>query len=556
VISVVDDRLSVNFERFGLEEYDVFLKTKTLPETAVEYDDVKETYRVTAPARFAGHFGLQAPAPRKPWLPLPQSMHDYQADLLRVALEAKRFAHWWDCGLGKCFEGLEWCRQVAHVTGGRVLVLTLKNLISDVLEQAEKFYGDGGTRGRGDAGKLRLLVLRTRADLISFCKGPRDGAIGITNFEKFVDQSELKNSGMIRELSLLAGLWCDESSILKAGGGVIKWNLMKSARGIEYKLSTTATPAPNDLMEYASQAGFLEKIKTEQDVLWTYFQRDKAGKWTVKPWAIEAFYRFMASWSVYLRNPARYGYADNLKSIPAPVFHTHQVPVTVDQLRRAEQIEGETRGRGDAGTLASERKALGIVGRGKLAQLARGFIYETSPSVPPLRGEGRTARRVLSRKPGVVARLAERERAAGRQVLLWTEFDEESAILSELLPDFEVLTGSIAEKERKPIIDRFKRGDCGGLITRAELLGFGQNFQNCTAQIVSGLTDSYEELYQMIRRSYRYGQSAVVHIHVPYVPELEGAIYDNVMRKAANFEADTEQQEKYYVAAMKELRAA
>ena len=67
----------------------------------------------------------------------------------------------------------------------------------------------------------------------------------------------------------LAGLVLDESSILKSGGGTIKWNLIHSAKGIEYKLSCTATPAPNDVMEYASQAGFLEKIRSEGQVLWT-----------------------------------------------------------------------------------------------------------------------------------------------------------------------------------------------------------------------------------------------------------------------------------------------
>jgi len=73
--------------------------------------------------------------------------------------------------------------------------------------------------------------------------------------------------GVLDELRHCAGLVADESSILKSGGWVIKWNLISPRRGIEYKLSCTATPAPNETMEYASQASFLEKLRTEQDIL-------------------------------------------------------------------------------------------------------------------------------------------------------------------------------------------------------------------------------------------------------------------------------------------------
>src|SRR3990167_11402603 len=120
------------------------------------------------------------------------------------------------------------------------------------------------------------------------------------------------------EMRRLSGVAFDESSRLKGGGGVIKWHLIRSCRGIEYKLSATATPAPNDTMEYASQASFLEKLRNEGEILWTYFSRDKYGTWSVKPHAREAFYRFMASWSIYLRDPKDYGFNDILATLPPP----------------------------------------------------------------------------------------------------------------------------------------------------------------------------------------------------------------------------------------------
>lgn len=45
-----------------------------------------------------------------------------------------------------------------------------------------------------------------------------------------------------------------------------------------------------------------------------------------------------------------------------------------------------------------------------------------------------------------------------------------------------------------------------------------------------GLSDSYEQYYQSIRRCYRYGQTRVVHAHI-VLSELEQQIAVNVARK-------------------------
>jgi hypothetical protein len=54
------DRLAIRFERFGLPEYELFLKAKRLPESAIEVSD-ELNYRLTAPARFAPLLGLPLP---------------------------------------------------------------------------------------------------------------------------------------------------------------------------------------------------------------------------------------------------------------------------------------------------------------------------------------------------------------------------------------------------------------------------------------------------------------------------------------------------------------
>lgn len=58
----------------------------------------------------------------------------------------------------------------------------------------------------------------------------------------------------------------------------------------------------------------------------------------------------------------------------------------------------------------------------------------------------------------------------------------------------------------------------------------GMNWQHCARMAFVGLSDSYEQYYQAIRRCYRYGQQRVVRAHV-IVSELESQIAANVARK-------------------------
>jgi superfamily II DNA or RNA helicase len=117
----------------------------------------------------------------------------------------------------------------------------------------------------------------------------------------------------------------------------------------------------------------------------------------------------------------------------------------------------------------------------------------------------------------------------------------------------DVLSGETPEGERLRIIELFRHGNLPCLISKASLLGFGLNFQKCGSMIFSGWDDSYERFYQAIRRAYRYGQTQALRVHIPFVPELEGMILENILRKKENFERDAELQERYYREALEGL---
>jgi SNF2 family DNA or RNA helicase len=192
----------------------------------------------------------------------------------------------------------------------------------------------------------------------------------------------------------------------------------------------------------------------------------------------------------------------------------------------------------------------------KLSQAAKGFVYQKhrKPAV----------RELESKKPQFVADLIVKEVRKGLQVLVWTIFDEESDILERLLRahpkfkasalrDLDVLTGSTRTEDRIEMLEDFRHGKSRVLITRADMLGYGMNFQMCKSMVFSGWGFSYEQFYQAIRRAYRPGQTDSVRVHIPIIPELEGQMFDAICRKELQHEQAIEEMERNYIAARQAL---
>lgn len=510
---------------FDIESYRLFLRCKALPENQVDYDDATDAYTVSTPARFAGLLGVAAPDRQGHTLPLASYLRDYQQWVIRLALDAKRFAAWLDTGLGKMAVSLEFSRQVMALTDARVLIFVPTiELIDQYQRETTTFYGDS----------LPLCHLEHREDLVAWCQRP-GAALGITTYAKLDD-------GPIPELRYLAGVVADEGSMLKTKGGSRKWALMHSAQGVEYKLVCTATPAPNNPEEYWSQAGFLERIRHGNTEIWSYFVR-KGNDWVIKPHAKSAFYRWMASWSVYMRDPAAFGFGDLLSTLPPPDLVEAALPMTDEQ----RELMFAELSRAGVGMLADDRLPMPL--RIKLAQIARGFLYEDG---------AKRARRLPSYKVDYVVEAVRTDVQERGQTLVWTVFDEESDILQERLSDapFPVaaLHGRLSDRARSDVLRRYLAGDVACLISKPSLIGYGLNLQNTKAMIFSGIDDSYERLYQAIRRAVRPGQTDRVRVRTPYIRELEGVVYDNVRAKETRHLEEVALQERHYRTAYTELQ--
>jgi len=503
-----------------------------------------------------------------------------------------------------------------------VLFITLNDLVDQWLSEAAQFYGDS----------LPIIRIDNRAHMKEWCATgcidgePTAAKLAVTNYEKF-NYDEAAGDGMIvNELRHLAGFALDESSRLKASGGRQKWAIIKSARGIEYKLSLTATPAPNELMEFASQASFLERMRAEsiadaaQQIIWTYFTRDpKTHRWTIKQHARAAFFEWMASWSIYVRDPKKYGWRKNWTPPPDPQYFTHEIPMTPEQRELVMDYNADTRNVAEANVGMMFAGELNAIAANRLSQAAKGFIYlkdtdakkagdsakdEPTGDVPtdlipeaiePDAGDadkpvpavkpkskriavpagdsrlllGRPVRRIDSKKPAFVADLIIQEVLAGHHVLVWTVFDAETAILQEELVKaagraglsgadrqfvIDTLTGATPKGHpRKEILRRFRERKSDVLISRGSMIGYGQNLQACTSMFFYGFTFSYETFYQAVRRAFRHGQTVSVRVHIPVIRELEGQMYDALIRRGRQHEEAVAEMEANYVSARRSL---
>lgn len=386
----------------------------------------------------------------------------FQARIVRWALSIGRAALFEDCGLGKSLQQLEWSRHVLNHTDKPVLIYAPLTI---------------GHQTQKEAVKIGMEVrLVSRAEQID---GP---GIYITNYERHHLFDGLD----------LGGIVLDESSILKNASGKIRNAMIEQAQQVPFRLCCTATPAPNDITEISSHAEFLG-IKTRTEMLAHWFVHDAEG-WRLKGHATRDFYRWLATWSVFLRDPSDIG----------------------------ESAEGYVLPHLDVRSVSVETVAV-----------PDGFLFQTSE----LKGVGdRAAVRKITIHDRVEAAAKLIEAEPDRAWVCWTGLNDESEALARRLKHLGQIVvqveGSTSEEDKVERLERFVDGRAKVLITKPRVCGFGLNFQHCARQAFIGIGDSWEQYYQCLRRSYRFGQPESVIAYI-VTTTIETSIVENVMKKEA-----------------------
>lgn len=322
-----------------------------------------------------------------------------------------------------------------------------------------------------------------------------DDAIQITNYQK-IDYFDLSN---------FAGVILDESSILKNQTGKFRTRLIEECKKVEYRLAATATPSPNDYMELGNHAEFCG-IMSYTDMLSTFFTHDGSStqNWRLKGHAEKKFWEWMATWSVMLSNPNDLGYDGDKYNLPK----LHKLQHTV-----AAKYEPNI----DTGLL---------------------FPMEAQSMSERLNARRATIEDRCKKSAEIVAQKPD------ENWVIWCNLNDESKYLSDIIQDSVQIVGSMTEDKKEQILEDFALGNIKKLISKPSLTGFGMNWQHCHNTCFVGLNDSFEQIYQAIRRFYRFGQEKEVYAHF-IASELEGAVVSNIARKEKQAEHMMSQMIKY-----------
>ena len=317
---------------------------------------------------------------------------------------------------------------------------------------------------------------------LSKAQGDSTSPIRVTNYQK-IDHFDLTQFG---------GIILDESSILKSTDGKYRTRMITECAQVPFRLAATATPAPNDFMELGNHAEFLG-VMSYTDMLATFFVHDGGDtqKWRLKGHAESEFWKWMASWSVMLRKPSDLGYADHGYALP-PLLQKQHV-VSVDYAPSMET----------------------------------GMLF-------PMEARG-LSERISARRDSVDDRvaLAAKLTPADRPFVWWCNLNSESDALVRSIPGAVEVRGSDSDEAKERKLADFSEGRIRVLVTKPSIAGFGMNWQHCADTGFVGLNDSFEQIYQAIRRFWRFGQNKPVNVHF-VAAETEGAVVANLKRKEAD----------------------
>lgn len=409
-------------------EYTDFLKTKNfiVPDCGFNFDEKK----------------------------LNENLYPFQRRIVKKALQKGRYAVLADCGLGKSIIQLEWCNQIIRREKKNALIIAPLSVASQTIQEGVKFGIDAVYAGKDGDFKNQIVI---------------------TNYERLSNFDENNYCAVV----------LDESSIIKSVDGKIKSIVFDKFKNTQYKMSCSATPAPNDIVEIANQAEFIG-VMSRTEMLAKFFVHDQDG-WRIKRHAIKDFYKWCAQWSVMIRKPSDIGFSDDGYNLPE---------LSIDALWTE---EGYIRD----GELFATNELSGITDRINVRK------------------------QTIEQKAKIIIDTVSNSK---EQFIIWCGLDAEADFIEKNIPGSVQLSGKQMKSDKIKEIDNFKAGKIRVLITKPKIAGFGMNFQNCHNMIFFGLSDSYESYYQCIRRCWRYGQKKDVSVKI-VLNHVEQQILENVRRK-------------------------
>ncbi len=289
----------------------------------------------------------------------------------------------------------------------------------------------------------------------------------------------------------------DEISCIKAFDGKRRKQVTRFMSKMPYRLGGTATAAPNDFIELGTISEALGEM-TQSDMLGTFFKScDKKrhslfkdgdfwnrAKYFFRAHSEEPFWRWVCSWAKAARSPKDCGFDDSRFVLPTLNVVQQIVPT-------AFRFPGELFVR-IAKTLAEQREE---------------------------------RKRSMQERCERVAKLVDHDQPA----LVWCQYNEEGDVLERMIPGAVQVAGCNSDDEKAERLNGFATGAFRVLITKPKIGAYGMNYQHCGHQTFFP-SHSFEQWYQCIRRSLRFGRVGPVRVDV-VATEGEAGVTDNLQKK-------------------------
>jgi hypothetical protein len=398
---------------------------------------------------------------------MPEFLFPFQVSLVEWAVRKGRAAIFADCGLGKTPMQLVWAENVRRKTNKPVLILTPLAVSYQTQTEAAKF---GIEAAVSRDGKLTAPIV-------------------IANYERL----------HLFDRHALGGVVCDESSAIKAFDGSRRLEVTAFLRKMQYRLLCTATAAPNDYTELGTSSEALGYLGL-MDMLHRFFKNDSNTsdtkrkwashgggnpKWRFKGHAQQAFWRWVSSWARAMRRPSDFGFSDDGFALPELSIEQHVIPTLFTP-------PGELFARPATG-LGEERSEL------------RATIHER-----------------CERAAALVA--------GAESAVSWCQLNPEGDLLTKLIHGAVQVSGADDLDKKEEILTAFSRGQVRVLVTKPVIGAWGLNWQHCN-RMTFFPSHSYEQYYQAVRRSWRFGQKRPVIVDLVTTDGGRNAL-ENLKRKA------------------------
>lgn len=286
---------------------------------------------------------------------------------------------------------------------------------------------------------------------------------------------------------------CDESSILKSFDGKYKTEITQFMRKVDFRALYTATAAPNDYIEFGTSSEALGGLGYV-DMLNKFFKNDmsnsaqgrafgQAIKWRLKGHAELDFWKWICSWAKAVRTPSDLGFSDEGYILPALEEVEHVIATGLD----LKQVTLEDQ-RNNAKLTVPER-----------CEKAASLVNITND-----------------------------------YAILWCHRNDEGDMLESMIPGSVQISGKDSDKAKEEKFNGFQNGQIRVLITKPKIGAWGLNFQHCNHQVIFP-SHSYEQIYQCVRRSWRFGQKRPVKVDI-VCTDIEGNVLQNLKNKQAKSE--------------------